>query len=180
MVQESAHNQEINTFQPAKLNIKKSIHGSAIAVFLGKIFLPGFQIIDLNHYKNASCLKTLPETGNQLASAIAFINYFMLHIKNFASLSLPLRTFAATSSDQMKLNWEEHLDMAKAYLNLVEATQVYSGLAVIPNDLGEIHSILIASDASNVTIGYNLGVALKPKKPPNKDTTWDTDRDRHI
>ena len=173
MMQASAQDKKTNTLQPAKLNIKKSKHGSSIAVFLGKIFRPGYQIIDLSHYKNASCLKTLPETGDELGSSVACINYFMSHVKNFASLSLPLRAFAAKTSGLKKLDWEGNPEMAKTYLNLVEATQVFSGLAVIPNDLATIHSMLIASDASNATIGYILGVALKPKKPPNTEITQD-------
>ena len=63
MMQMSEHNKEKNIFQPAKLIIRKSTHGSEMAVFLGKILRPGQKIIDLAHYKNASCLKALPETG---------------------------------------------------------------------------------------------------------------------
>ena len=94
MMQASEHDKETNKLQPAKLNIRKSTHGSDIAVFLGKIFMPGLKVIDLNHYKNASCLKSLPETGGALESAVAFINYFSSHVRNFSSHSSAIRVFA--------------------------------------------------------------------------------------
>ena len=103
MMQASEHDKETNALQPAKLNIRKSTHGSDIAVFLGKIFMPGFKIIDLNHYKNASCLKSLPETGGALESAVAFINYFSSHIRNFSSHSKALRAFSKTAKKKKKL-----------------------------------------------------------------------------
>ena len=74
-----------------------------MAVFLGKIFRPGQKIIDLSHYKNASCLKSLPETGSALASAVAFMNYFSKNIRNFASNSAALRTFADKISGIKKI-----------------------------------------------------------------------------
>ena len=114
MMQASAHDKKTNTLQPAKLNIKKSKHGSSIAVFLGKMFRPGFQIIDLSHYKKASCLNTLTETGDKLGSSVAFINYFMSHVKNFASLSLPLRAFAAKTSGLKKLDWGDGKDVSES------------------------------------------------------------------
>ena len=116
MMQASEHDKEKNIFQPAKLNIRKSTHGSEMAVFLGKIFRPGQKIIDLSHYKNSSCLKSLPETGSALASAVAFMNYFSKNIRNFASNSAALRTFADKISGIKKMEWESHPKMAIDYL----------------------------------------------------------------
>ena len=177
MMQMSEYNKEKNILQPAKLNIRKSTHGAEMAVFLGKIFRPGQKIIDLAHYKNASCLKTLPETGALLISAIAFMNHFTKSIRNFASNSAALRAFADKISGIKKIAWEDHPDMVKDYLRLVELIHAHSGLAVIPKDLNQIHALLLASDASNKTIGYSLGIALKPEKKEDmpEDTIGQTD-----
>ena len=139
-----------------------------MAVFLGKIFRPGQKIIDLNHYKNASCLRSLPETGSALTTAVAFMNYFTKNICNFSSNSAALRTFAEKLSGIKKIEWENHPDMAQAYLKLVDLIHAHTGLAVIPKDLDQIYALLLASDASNKSIGYSLGVAIKPSK--NKDS----------
>ena len=154
MMQASEHDKKTNTLQPAKLNIRMSTHGSEIAVFLGQIFMPGLKIIDLNHYKNASCLKSLPETGGALESAIAFINYFSAHIRNFSSHSSALRAFSKTASGIKKIDWEEHPEMAKAYLRLVDGLHAHSGLAVIPNDLDQIYALLLASE--DTTLEWRL------------------------
>ena len=58
--------------------------------------------------------------------------------------------------------------MAQAYFNLVDLIHAHTGLAVIPKDLDQIYALLMASDARNKSIGYSLGVAIKPTK--NKDT----------
>ena len=58
--------------------------------------------------------------------------------------------------------------MAQAYFKLVDLIHAHTGLAVIPKDLDQIYALLMASDASNKSIGYSLGVAIKPTK--NKNT----------
>ena len=105
-----------------------------------------------------------------LNSAISFINHFLNWAPNFAALSLPLRAYAATKQGVQKLNWEDKPEMAKQYMTLVEAMEMFSGLEVLPTDLNRIQALLMASDACQSTIAYNIGIALKPLKE-KKDPT---------
>ena len=171
MIQASAFDEKTKVFQPAKLNTKKSIIGASSALFLGKIFRPGEKIINLQHYQNASCLEEVPETGEALSRTICFLNYCMELIPALSHKIKNLRTFAAFKAGSQKLDWDAHPDMAKEYNILIEAAHQYSGLTVLPNDLEQIHCILLAADACSTTVAYTIGIALKRLADKNNPET---------
>ena len=73
-------------FQPVKYKNEKNHLFKRSVKFLNFIYIGNHQIIDLDAFKGATNLDTLPTTGETLASRISFFTYFMAYIPNLRTL----------------------------------------------------------------------------------------------
>lgn len=162
-------------FQPVKYKNEKNHLFKRSVKFLNFIYIGNHQIIDLDAFKGATNLDTLPTTGETLASRISFFTYFMAYIPNLRYLCKDLEAFALRFPNNKLLNWDEHPDLAKKYQNLATVSRALSGITVLPNDINKVNFLVLSSDACNKTMAYSVGVSLLPD-PDTKDTETNTNQ----
>ena len=149
-------------FQPVKFKIEKAALFKNSVKFLNFIYIGNHQIINLEAFKGATNLDSLPTTGEALASRMSFFNYFMAYIPNLRYLCKDLEAFGQKFPNNKILPWNEHPELQQKYKNLAATSRALSGIAVLPNDLNKINFLVLSSDACNKTMAYSVGVSLHP------------------
>ena len=155
-------------FQPAKYKFEKTNLFKTSVKFLNYIYINNHQIINLEAYKGATNLDTLPMTGEALASRLSFFTYFINYIGNLRFLCKELEEIATKNPNNKQIPWDQNPDSKQKYEKLILAVRAISGIQVLPNDLNKINFLVTSSDACNKTTAYNVGINLRPD-PQSKD-----------
>ena len=68
---------------PLKLRLEKSVFASTSIRYLNIVYLRGYKAIDLQNFKQSAVhISELPETGDQLRSAIGFFSFLINFVPN--------------------------------------------------------------------------------------------------
>ena len=146
---------------PLKLRLEKSVFASTSIRYLNIVYLRGYKAIDLQNFKQSAVhISELPETGDQLRSAIGFFSFLINFVPNLRFYLKGLTSLAEAHPAKKSISWENHPALKASYLSLCQVVQNNNALHTLPDDLSQIYRFVLNADACNASLSYLVGFIL--------------------